>query len=363
MEKPKNTPNPQLQPVQQTIETDKEKTPIKPSLPEDVISQDHLLQCLIILTKIYQCPTSTASLTAGLPLEDGKLTPELFARAAKRAGLSARMAIQPLDEISNLSLPAVLLMKNGEAFILERIDDHGNAYLIQPESGTGMRTLPIERLALHYTGQIIFVRPEYRFERRTEEMTTTPKKKHWFWSVIQQMWPTYGEILFASFLINLFIIALPLFIMNVYDRVVPNNAIHTLWVLAIGVTIVFSFDFIMRMLRGYFVDNASKNIDTRLSASIFEQILGIRMADRPQSVGAMTNTVHAFESFRDFITSASITTLIDFPFILLFIAIIWVLGGPIVLIPLLLIPVIIGIGFFTANSFTRFDPRKFSLHD
>ncbi|MFB3100493.1 MAG: type I secretion system permease/ATPase, partial [Gammaproteobacteria bacterium] len=130
-------------------------------------------------------------------------------------------------------------------------------------------------------------------------------------------------------------------IMNVYDRVVPNRAIETLWVMAIGVAIIFIFDFILRALRGYFVDAASKKADIILSANIFEKIMGIRMESRPASVGELASHVQEFESLRDFITSASIITLVDLPFLFIFIAVIWLLGGDLAYIPLAVIPIAI----------------------
>ena len=186
----------------------------------------------------------------------------------------------------------------------------------------------------------------FEFDRRvTESGIATEQPKHWFWSVIKKSWPIYSEVLIASFLINLFAVILPLFIMNVYDRVVPNHALTTLWVLAIGVAVVFIFDFVMRTLRGYFIDIASKQVDIELSASVFEQILNVRMAQRPKSVGAMANMVHAFESFREFITSVSITVLIDVPFTLLFVAIMLLIGGwPIAIVPLIAMPLAVGFG-------------------
>jgi ATP-binding cassette subfamily C protein LapB len=129
--------------------------------------------------------------------------------------------------------------------------------------------------------------------------------------------------------------------MNVYDRVVPNQTYETLWVLAIGVLIVSTFDFIMKGLRSYFLDVAGKQVDTVLSATIFEKVLGLKTAGRPRSVGGLANTIHEFEGFRDFITSATITTLIDLPFVILFLIIVQWLGGWLVLVPLTAIPLII----------------------
>lgn len=313
---------------------------------------DPLLGCLILLTRLQNKPFSAVTLTAGLPLVDSKLTPDLFVRAAARAGLSAQVVKRSLDKISNLVLPAVLLLKDQQACVLVQKGDNGKAQVIMPETGAGADEVALEELAQNYSGFAIFIRPAYLFDERTEACAV-PKPEHWFWGVLQQTWPIYGEALVASFLINVFALVTPLFIMNVYDRVVPNNAIETLWVLAIGAVIVFSFDLLMRTLRGYFIDVAGKKVDVILSASIFERMMGIRMEVRPASVGVFANNLQEFEAFRDFLTSATITTLIDLPFIVLFILVIWWVGGPLALIPLNAVPIVIVVGLMLQGPLRR----------
>ena len=153
--------------------------------------------------------------------------------------------------------------------------------------------------------------------------------------------PIYSEIFIASGIINLLALASPLFVMNVYDRVVPNDATDTLWMLAIGVFIAFSFDFVLRLLRTHFIDHAARNIDTRLSAKMFAHLMDLKSDTRPGSVGHLVNTVQAFEAFREFITSASVTALVDLPFVFLFVMLIAILGGSLALIPLIMIPLVL----------------------
>ena len=163
----------------------------------------------------------------------------------------------------------------------------------------------------------------------------------WFWGTIFKGWPIYGESIFASFMVNLFALAIPLFVMNVYDRVIPNSAMDTLSVLATGVAIVLGFDFLLRTLRSYFIDIAGKRADLALSSSIFEKLLGTRMEAQDNSSGAVANHMREFEGLRDFFTSASLTTLIDLPFLVIFLIVIWMIGGPIVIIPLLAVPIVL----------------------
>ena len=310
---------------------------------------DPLLGCLLALTRIEQRPCSADSLIAGLPLVDNKLNPELFVRAAKRAGLAAQVIKRPLEEISNLVLPAVLLLRGERACILETITDENTARLIIPDAGDGVKEIPLVELEDEYCGYAIFVQSNYQFDDRTGTTATAPRT-HWFWSTFREFWPIYSEVVIASLLINLFALASPLFIMNVYDRVVPNHAVETLWVLAIGVAIVYGFDLLMRTLRGYFVDIAGKRADIILSATVFERVLGIKMAARPPSVGAFANNLHEFDTFRDFFTSATLGTIIDLPFVCLFIFIIWLIAGPLAIVPLAVLPLVLCTGFIIQRS-------------
>jgi ATP-binding cassette subfamily C protein LapB len=153
----------------------------------------------------------------------------------------------------------------------------------------------------------------------------------------------------AAFLVNVFALSMPLFTMNVYDRVLPNRAIETLWVFAIGISLVMVADLILRTMRGYFIDWASARIDVKLSASIMQKVLGIRLEQRPNSVGSFASNLRSFESIRDFITSATITTLIDIPFGIIFIIVIgWI--NPYMTIPALLGAVLILIYSMTVQT-------------
>lgn len=295
------------------------------TLSSIVNNDDPLLLALLSICKIMHCPYSAESLTSGLPLVENKLTPSLFVRSAERAGFSTKLINRPLDKISNLVLPAVLLLKNNKTCIL--VAKNGNQYtIVLPETDSGEKTVDFDDLEEEYIGSAFFIQVNHTFDDRTAD-SATPKAQHWFWDVIYKSWPIYIEVLAASLLINLFALASPLFIMNVYDRVVPNHALETLWVLAIGVGIVFSFDFVMKSLRGYFIDAAGKRSDIILSATIFEKVMGIKMESRPASVGAFANNLHEFESFRDFLTSATLTTLVDLPFLFIFLAVIYMIGG------------------------------------
>src|SRR5215207_2235281 len=321
-----------------TVETAHSWNPVALAAPDDP-----LLSCLLIVARLHNQRVSADSLKAGLPLEDHRLTPELFVRAAARAGLSAKVVKRELRALSDLVLPAVLLLQGKQACVLVRSGEGATAHIILPESGTGTREITIEELQARYTGFSIFTGPAHRFTDGSLE-SDVPRPNRWFWDVVVRAWPIYGEVVLASLLINLFALVTPLFTMNVYDRVVPNAAVETLWALTIGVALVMGFDLLMRTLRGYFIDVAGKKIDTILSASIFERVLGIRMASKPGSVGAFAHNLNEFEAFREFITSATIVALIDLPFLVLFVAAMWWIGGALAWLPVVAIPLVVGVG-------------------
>ncbi|HEY9446513.1 MAG TPA: ABC transporter transmembrane domain-containing protein, partial [Burkholderiales bacterium] len=316
--------------------------------PAGISRDDELLKCLVVLTRFYNKPYSEETLSAGLPLVDNRLTPELFPRAAERAGLTAKVVTRDLQDITPLVLPVVLLLKQTRACVLKSIGSDGRFEIVDPDTG-GTSCVDGAELTRQYDGHVILVREQLRLDSRTKH-SAVPQGKNWFWDVVIQAYPIYGEVLLASLLINLFALVMPLFIMNVYDRVVPNDTTETLWALAVGVMIVLCFDFVMRMLRSYLIDIAGKRIDIVVSAKLFEKALGIRMEARPASVGSFASNVHEFEAFRDFITSATITGLVDLPFVLLFIGIIFWIGGWLGAVPMLAVPAIILIGLLLQRS-------------
>jgi ATP-binding cassette subfamily C protein LapB len=308
---------------------------------------DPLLDCLIQLTKLHGRAASKTALTSGLPLVHNKLTVELFSRAAERAGLSSRILHRSLDKITSMQLPVVLLLHGHQACILVKRNGNGSKLkVLMPETGMGEKELAFEELEEIYTGFGIFVRPKFQVERETIDEISPGIKKNWFWGTLSESWRIYRDVFVASFLINVFGLASPFFILNVYDRVIPNSAFETLWVLAIGITVVYVFAMIMRGLRGYFVDEAGKKANLKISAMLLQKVLGLRMEARPQSIGSFSKNLQEFESIRDFITSFSITALIDMPFVVLALLVIYYFAGPMVLIHIGSIILLVVYAFF-----------------
>lgn len=309
----------------------------------DSLPSHELMDCLLLVAHLEGRTSSKASVSAGLPLEDGKLTPILFNRAANRAGLASTMLSRRLDKIPLEVLPAILILSSGTAIVLTAIDTELGIATVQDAETQQHIQVDYKQLEAEYSGHVFYLRPMQQFDSRTPKIYKNGHE-HWFWGVLKGSWKIYRDVLIASFLINLFVLAQPLFVMNVYDRVVPNKAIETLWALAIGVVIVYLFDLALKMLRAYMVELAAKRTDVVLSAQLFEKVLNIQMQARPNSTGAFASRLHDFDLLRNFVTSSTMLTLIDLPFVLVFLIFMAFLGGWLVFVPVVIFPIAILIG-------------------
>lgn len=318
-------------------------------LREDLIHPDPLLDCLVEVCRLFGQAASRATLSAGMPLVEGRMTLDLAERAAARAGMSAKLQRLGLDEIDPAALPVTLILKDNRACVLLGWDaDRREARVLLPETGQGTVALARAELEARFIGVVLFVRPHFRFDARTEGRgeapSAAPRSRHWFWGAVLQQRFVYRDVLWAALLINLFALAFPMFSMNVYDRVVPNNAVETLWALAAGVVLVLGADLFMRLLRSHFVDEASARIDVQISATLMEKVLGMRLEHRPESVGSFASSLRGFEQVRDFIASSTVTALIDLPFALIFVLVIFWISPWLALPVILMALVIFGLG-------------------
>ena len=293
-----------------------------------------LMDCLITICHAHHLEVSRVSLLSGLPLEQGELSPTGFERAAKRAGLASRTVKRDLDHINTAILPAVLVLSDKQACVLHGLDKT-HARVSYPELDDAVIEVPRDELSASYTGYVIFARPEMNAQDTNAQIDKS-SVGHWLWSSIRTAKGLYRDVLLASVFISLLSIALPLFVMNVYDRVMPNAALETLWALAVGVLLVLAADFSLRMLRQYFVELAASRLDVTLSAKIMEQVLSINLASKPAKSGSFINSLQSFESIRQFFGSVTLVALVDLPFGLLFVVIIAMIDF------YLIIPILIG---------------------
>ena len=311
------------------------------SQPHPQPEHDSFSDALLFIAAHHGRAITRDALLSGLPIEHDQLTPNLFARAAIRAGLEVEATKRELADIPSLVLPAVLIFHDRTTRILMATDGE-TIEIVNPSTRKRERLL-IQEMERDYLGYAFLLRPATMTTDRVAAAGGMPGK-HWFWSVVRRFGANYRHVAVAALIVNMLALAAPLFVMNVYDRVVPNGAIPSLVALAIGLGLAITFDFVLRTVRARIIDVTGKKIDVVLAAEIFEHILSIKMAQRPQSVGILANQMRDFDSVRDFFTSGTVVSATDLLFALIFIVVLFIIAGPLAWIPLAMLPIMILVG-------------------
>lgn len=311
------------------------------------------MQCLIVLTKLNYKPATSEALSHGLPLDPSEIRQRLFSmeggkanfsRAAARAGFSASLVKRKLKGIPTVVLPAILLLKNDGACVITAMDtEAGTAEIIVPQIDETPQEITLDKLNEEYMGFAFFLKRLYVDRRPEYDDDVKDDNKNWFFfGTLWRFKGIYGNVILASLMINIFVVVGPLFTMNVYDRIIPHNAVDTLWVLALGMFVVYSFDLFLKFIRTYFLEViAKKKSDVILSSKIFEQALNIKLKEKPKSVGSFANNIKDFDSIRSFYSSSALVAFIDFPFVIIFLLVIFYVAGALVVVPIAIIIAII----------------------
>ncbi|NWL79031.1 type I secretion system permease/ATPase [Pseudomonas taiwanensis] len=320
---------------------------------------DPLLDSLLSLCVLHRKPANRAMLTSGLPLPKQRLTAELLPRAAARVGLQGRLLQRRLEQIPKIAMPALLLLKEGRCAVMLGWDDDGSARLLLSESDGGEVKVTRELLQEDYSGHVFFAQPQHKYD--LNQGSLIPRTKSWFRDTLKRSRWLYTDAVAASLLINLIGLGAPLFVMNVYDRVVPNQAVATLWVLAVGIGGAYVFDLLLKTMRGLCLDLAGKKTDLIISATLFERIVGMAMKYRPARVGSFAQNIHEFQTLRDFLASLTLTSVIDLPFTLLILLVIGLLGGHLVWVPILAFPLAMGISWLLQKPLVATMDRTMAL--
>ncbi len=277
----------------------------------------------------------------------------MFITSAKKIGLIVKPVKRELKDVNNLALPAVLLIENNKACILLKVDKEKNkASVIFPDISMGEVIIELDELQKIYRRDLdsnknmLIIKPAYNFEKRVDRDIVVEEPKKWFWNTMKKNMNIYWLVIISAIFINIFVIFIPLFTMNVYDRVLPNKAVDTLTVLVIGIALILIFDLILKLLRSHFLEQASQRADIRMSSKIFDQLLNIRLDAKPASTGLFVSRLQSFETVREFFTSATIAVLVDIPFIILFIAVIFYIGGPLGYVSIIAVFIALIFSFF-----------------
>jgi ATP-binding cassette, subfamily C, bacterial LapB len=304
---------------------------------------DYLLECLQDVAGHYGRSVAPTVLTAGLPLQNGLMTFQLVAKAAERVGLEAQVVRTRLADLIPLDLPAIVQMTGGYPAVL-RGGNAQDGYIVYLPWQKAEYTVDAREFEAQYSGVAVRIKPIYRTPEE-EHAPRAPKPGWWFWDVVRQHRRNYGVVIVAAVVINLIALASPLFFMNIYDRVIPNKAMETLWVFVVGLTLAMVFDLLLKIARGQIIDRVGRKVDIQVACNLIEKILNTRLVDRPTSTGALANRIQEYEIIREFFSSTTLMLFVDMSFFLLFSIIIFLLAGWVVFVPLTALAIVIGLSF------------------
>ena len=317
----------------------------------EVLSKDALLLCLEELCRLYKLPGALKTIDSIYPKSAKPITLDKFVSIVKKINFVASVDELSMKALATQKLPLIYFNKNNEASLLLAIEN--DQYHIWEASLNQASHITAIVFKAKYVKKCILIKPQLQNDGRVSFHESIIKPSSWFWESLLKYKKVYMDVILASLVVNILSIFSSLFTMNVYDRVIPNQAHETLWALAIGVFIAYIFDILLRTLRSYFVDTANKRGDNEISAMLFERVMGLRLEHRPASSGSMANTLKEFDSLRDFFTSATLLSVVDLPFVFIFILVIGWIGGSLFLVPLIAIPLIIFSGLIFQPALER----------
>ncbi len=315
------------------------------------------LPALVAALAFFGKSSPSNALIAGLPLDEGRLGSAHLPEAAARADVLVMQLAKQAKDVSRSELPAVTLIGRGEG--------EGDAVALLARRGTGFMVargeaepfwLPDQ--ALDPATPVLRLKPAFYFDQRSLPIDLE-QPQQWFKGSLLANRDLYGFAILAGLFVNLATIAISMFTMAVYDRVIPNNAMASLVALVIGISVIALTDMGLKVIRGYLVDAAGRRFDVTVGARIFARLLALRGEARPQSSGALANVVREFETVRDFFTSATLVGLGDVPFVFLFLLIIWWIAGAVVLVPIAGILLMIGVGLLLQKPLSKAVSRAF----
>jgi len=294
---------------------------------------DPVLECLAYLAREAERPSSPVLIKAGLALSaDGTLPFHQIEPALDQIGMRADPVTRRLKAWPSAKCPAILELEDERAAIL--LDIRGEEGLLFAPGIAEPMWVKLADIDPVYTGRAVIVESDPTRERENERPWDKARRTHWFWSEVWKVRREFWPVLLAALIVNLLAFAMPLFTMNVYDRVIPNKAVSTLWVLALGVLFALGFDFTLRVARARLIDEVGRKLDAKLSQKLFEKVMNLPMADRQGSTGAFARRVSEYELVRDFFASTTVVLVVDVVFLVMFLGLITALAGWLVFVPI-----------------------------
>ncbi|MFL0355982.1 type I secretion system permease/ATPase [Erythrobacter sp. GH1-10] len=319
--------------------------------PTEGIAIDSLSLCVAEVAARFSTPMSPMAL-AQLPKKaDGRLPWHQAEAALEQAGVNFDAKRPGKLPVRDDVYPALVELSD-ERFVLVLEARDGDLLVWRPEIAED-QWVPHGDLSGEYAGRLYSVFSNPDLQREEEAPWHAKARGHWFWSELRKERRSFWPVILASLVINLLAVALPLFTMNVYDRVIPNRAGETLWVLAVGVLIVFALEFALRRSRTAVVDQISRRLDLKLSQKIFGRLMATPLQERQGHTGALAARVSEYAIVRDFFASTTVVLIIDLLFLFVFVGVIAIIGGWLALIPLVIIVAMMVAGYILQRKVTE----------
>ncbi len=321
-------------------------------MSQSTFPYDPWLTAMIAVARHYRLDYSEENVRVSLEWEQGAALDIVLDRMARQLGLVVRFEPFDVKQLDPWRMPMIAEFSNGQIGVLEKMDSDSNvSVLFSGDSGmsTPLTTAEVsERIKL-----VVLLKPESSVPDVRVDEYIKPYQKNWFWSIALRDWRRYIDIMLASLVANVLALAGMVFSMQVYDRVVPAQSEATLWVLFGGVMLAIFFEFLMRMTRVHISDIIGKRADLKISDKVFGHALRIRNSARSKSTGSFISQIRELEQVRELITSTTISTMSDLPFFLLFVAILWAIGGPLVFVVLVALPLLLIPGLLIQRPLAR----------
>jgi ATP-binding cassette, subfamily C, bacterial LapB len=322
-----------------------------PAVPARSLHDEALAHALVWLTRHHGRERSIDALFANLPVQDG-LPPELAVRALREDGYQVTLLERSVSDLHELLLPAVVLLKNGGAWIItgRRAGSDSHFDLVIPGRVALQAVATADEIASEHNGLVMVAVPAASADGAA---LLANDGSHWLWGTMRRFVPYYRSALLAALLSNVLMLVTGIIASVVYDKVIPHHAFVTLWTLAAAGAMALAFDLTARLLRAHLIDVAGRKADLIIGSALFRHTLGIRMEHRPDSSGAYAHQLAQVELVREFFASASLATLSDVPFVALFVAMAFVIGGPLGWVLVVAIPLILLIATVIQGALRR----------
>ncbi|WP_233873467.1 type I secretion system permease/ATPase [Paraburkholderia adhaesiva] len=310
------------------------------------------LDAVLVVARHYRLGVSEENVRITLAWEHDAPFEQLLAHMARQAGLALRLVDPGEVRFDVWQLPLVVELDDDAVCVVKSSDGKGR-FSVQMSGDKGLES---ELRADQIDGRvkrIAILRPQQSVPDVRVDDYIKPYRPNWFWSIALREWRRYGDVMVASLFANILALAAMTFSMQIYDRVIPAQSEPTLWVLFSGVMLAIAFEFVLRLSRTHVSDLVGKRADLKITDVVFGHALRIRNDARSKSTGSFIAQIRELEQVRELLTSTTVGAMADLPFFLLFLVVLWLVGGKMVIVVLAAVPLLVIPGLLVQKPLER----------